>query len=299
MSELFRKNKKFIVILVIIALLIPIGITSGIGFTSGDDMRIASEISNMTGVEIERILELRSIGRTWDDILKKLQSNKDNQNQKSDRNNTILQTSVGEEYIDELKKEGYTENEIMEAKMFVERVIFQLNELTQDSEVANMMPQAGIIENNDFENEDISSYIDLQNQIDLKTAVYLMLKLKDEFGSIEKVLDEYLYAIQVGLNLEDYLVDKEKYLEQKEQKNKELNVEEIITLNIIEERLLEKIQNQNEDNYNDTETNIEQDFCDIETEVQSPEIPNPSIEDIKPENPVNEIMEEIQIINPN
>ena len=95
----------------------------------------------------------------------------------------------------------------------------------------------------DKKGEDITAFKELLGKFDLNTSVSLMLKLKKDFGSIDNVLDEYLCCLQIGINLEDYIKDKEEYQKQKKEKAAGLDSSKIITIKIIEEKKKENKAN--------------------------------------------------------
>lgn len=302
-----KKHSKIIVVLIGIAMVLPMLIINTPGIEaktqtkpSSDEIRIASEISNTTGVEVEEIMKLKALGKTWNEVLELLKSKDKNRNKegKAERNNILVSSGVGEDYIDKLKEEGYSEEEIMETKLLVERAIFQLKEITKTDALNTKLPNEEAQVNKD---EDISGYIKTLEKIELKSAVYWTLKLKNDFNSIERAFDEYLCALQLDVSLEEYFIDKEKYQKQIDEKRISMGYENIITLAKIEEKILEKLQNNNMQNrdFIGSENNIEMETPKAENESSLPVIPKPSIEDVKPMSPSDEIMKEIEIINPN
>jgi hypothetical protein len=170
---------------------------------------------------------------------------------------TIL--SPDEAFMDDLKKEGFTETEITEAKLFSERILFQLNEITYAANTRHgqpgveILPGLSSVKNSGYEATqnakdmpapaDDYLYMELADKFDIKRAVTLMLKLKEDFGGIEQVMDEYLFSLQAGINLEEYYTDKPAYLEKRDEKRIEIGLMNIVTVQKIEEKALESIQN--------------------------------------------------------
>lgn len=307
MRKLIRKHSKFIVVLIGIAMILPMLIINTPGIEAktqmepnSDDIRIASDISNTTGVDVEEILKLKALGKTWNEILDILKNKDKNRNKedKIQRNNALVKSGIGEDYVDKLKEEGYLEEEIMETKLLVERTIFQLNEIAKTDVSSTKLPNEEAKANKD---EDTSNYIKTLEKIELKPAVYWILKLKNDFNSIERAFDEYLYALQLDVSLEEYFIDQKEYQKQIDEKRISMGYENIITLAKIEEKMLEKLQNNNMQNrdFIGRENNIEIEAPEAENESSLPEVPKPSIEDVKPVSPNEEIMKEIEIINPN
>ncbi len=307
MRDLIRNHSKLMVILVAITMILPMLVINTPDIQartqskpSSDDIRIASEISNTTGIEVEEILELKSFGKTWNEILDMLKNNKNNRNEedKKRRNNVLITSSVGEDYVEDLKEEGHSEEEIIEVKLLVERVIFQLNEITRADILSTKLPNKELKINED---KDISDYIKILNKLELKSAVYWTLKLKEDFNSIERSLDEYLYALQFDMDIEEYFINKEEYQKEMGEKRISIGHHNIITLVKIEEKMLDKLQNNNMENrdFMENENIIEVKIPNAEDESSLPIMPKPVIDDVKPLNPNEEIMKEIESINPN
>ncbi|MFZ5968692.1 MAG: hypothetical protein ACOYVK_16180 [Bacillota bacterium] len=306
MKKILMKYSRHIAILLGIALLVPMSIFSMNGFGTkavaqdkSEEERIAAEISNMTGVKVEEILKLRDDKKTWNEIMEMLKNNEGNENQaeKDKRNRLITEMGLREELIRKLADE-FSSEEIMEAKLLIERLLFQLQEITEKDEKSVANPSIDV--NSVSEEGHIEDYEKLMEKIDPDTAVYLTLKLEKDFGSKEAVLDEYLYALQADLNLENYMKDKDQYLKEKEEKSIGMIQEKIITLAKIEEKMLRKIQQENADNTDPIEMkndNVLTEEGDIGHDV-TVESPLPEIKDVKPLNPADAIMEEINAIDP-
>ncbi|MHB8064385.1 MAG: hypothetical protein ACYDG2_17430, partial [Ruminiclostridium sp.] len=212
-------------------------------------------------------------------------------------------------------------------KMLEERVAFQLQEITSGSQANHVsqesqitqamqadkynksnqvnieMPKANISGSNKKIDDiaDISAYEELAKKIDIKNAVYFMLKLKADFGSYEKVFDEYLYSLQADLDLNDYIKDKKAYLKKKEEKNLSLYEQKVITLEKIEEKSIEMLQKDTRSivdevlepkNNKSPNNNVNEDKSPL------PDVPRVEAEDVKPKNPTDEVMNEIKEINP-
>lgn len=277
---------------------------------SEEDKRIASEISNETGVSIEEIFHLKSYGRTWNEVLSTLKNrpNLRETSEKNDRDNLLLNSGLDEDCLKKLKNEGFSEKDITDVKMLGERVIFQLQEITSgnyENQVKIEEPKVSIGAN-DRDNDDISAYQELSKKIDINNAVYFMLKLKEDFGSYEKVFDEYLFTLQADLDLNEYISDKETYLKKKEEKKLLLDDQKIITTEKVEEKSIEKTQKESKESENeasaaqknDNTANNEKSNIAAKDKSPMPDVPKPNIEDIKPKNPTDEIMNEIKTINP-
>lgn len=277
-----------------------------------EDKRIASEISNETGVSIDEVFELKSYGRSWNEVLTFLRhkSTLGENSKKSDRDDLLLESGLDEEFIKKLKKEGFTEEEITEVKLIEERVIFQLEEITLKTKITPLNPSTKqgdadklyINGGNTDSDDDISAYQTIYEKIDIENAIYFMLKLKPDFESYEKAFNEYLFSLQADLDLNDYIKDKEAYLKSRDEKKLLLNDQKVINLEKIEAKSIEKIQTEEKQsdlprNNNKTADKNSSEVTDKETSPL-PDIPKPNSVDVKPKNPTDEIMKEINGINP-
>lgn len=314
-----RRQYKFLAILlaaVILSTSIPLTIwgfgdksTMTMDNASKEDKRIASEISNETGVSIEEVFQLKSYGRSWNEVLSilKNRSKLGENSEKSDRDDLLLNAGLDEDFVEQLKKEGFSEQDITEVKLLEERVAFQLQEITAGSQTNQVKIETPKVDssNNITESDDISEYEELSKKIDIKNAVYFMLKLKADFGSYEKVFDEYLYALQADLDLNAYIKDKKAYSKSKDEKRLLLDDQKVITLEKIEEKSIEKIQKENKESEsevllqkNDKTANTAASGSMAQNKSPLPDVPKPTNEDVKPKNPTDEIMNEIKAINP-
>lgn len=273
--------KRLLSVSLIISLVIPTALVTTNIFRKKDvqasviqnkeDERIAIDISNMTGLMAEDILRLRKSGNTWESVLDMLRNKTTGlgSGDISKRSTLLADTGLGSEFVEKCKAEGFEEKEITSAKMLVERVVFQLKEITQeetamqsplpntdklplDKQIAPVIGFEKAQGSKEEQAEDILPYRDLIGKIDIKTAVYLILKLNKELGGMEKVLEEYLYAIQVGVNLELYLIDKKGYEKEKEEKSRWMDTQKLLTLARIEAKMLDRIKLQNDHSKNQT-----------------------------------------------
>ncbi|MFZ5986012.1 MAG: hypothetical protein ACOYWZ_02680 [Bacillota bacterium] len=301
-----KRRRTVAVIIVMSLILTSLAVSTGIvslnkvntaNAQNNNDQKIAEDISNMTGEKTKDILKLKNEGKSWNEILEILKNNSgQNQVDRENRSDFLTESDLGDEYVEKLKKEGFTQEEIMEAKSLVERVMFNLREITEKSLNKPDIPKVEVGETLDTE-EDTPAYEELAGKIDLKIAVYLILKLESEFGSMEGVLDEYLYSIQIGADLEKMIIDKEAYEEEKREKGAGLDIKKIITLAKIEEKLLQKIQSQNN---NKVEFDIDPKSGEakpgLEPEAIKPPLPDIGPKDVKPKDPLEDVMKEINDI---
>ncbi|MFB9273921.1 hypothetical protein [Cohnella cellulosilytica] len=270
-----------------------------------NDRIIAADLSNLTGATSEYILEMRAKGQEWNDILEQLKSADyaDNREDKDVRVQQLLEAGISEEGLNRLASEGYTEQEIWNAFLLAERVATQIKELAEGSVVqAPSNPQAITTESKDDEIflKEIRS---VAEKFELEAAVSFMLSLKADFGSYEAVLDEYLAALQLGLDLGEYSRDKEQYEQNKARMSAERIGQVGISLAEIENRVLERIRQKNDEEHESEQSGSIQPIADKEgmngTVHPLPEVPMPRVEEVKPRNPADVLQDELDRINPN
>lgn len=302
------KNKiaKYLAILIVIAILtstISLAIASYNVSTressaeklESADIKMLEEISNITGVKVEEIMKLREKGQTWNEILETLKKQNTNSGNMDNENNMLIGTGLSEEFLKQLEEDGYSEKEILDAKLLVERLLFQLREITKE-DINNIETTTSI----EQDKTDLSSYRKILDSINKEDAISLMLKLKSDFGSIEKVLDEYILSLQLDINLQEYLTNKDKYINEKDEKMKYLQGQEMLTLLKIEEKAMETIMESNDLNVeNNSIDNTNNDNLNQENNTEHyPQIPSPNVDNVKPKNPGEEIKKEIESIDP-
>lgn len=268
-----------------------------------NEKKIAADISSTTGIEVEKILALKKDGKSWNEILEYLKGKGGSTEDRNEMDKLLTEDVLGEEDTALLYDAGFTKEEIQQATLLAERVQFQLQEITNSngteitSAVQNV-PVAGEIE--DAAEDDIAAYKELEGKFNLKTVTILMLKLMDSLGSMEEVMDEYLYSLQADINLEDYLTDREAYLEKKNDKNIEVSHKKILTMSDIENEMIKALQQNNVNNVvkEDTDSTVKPNDNMDQTIDDEPDSPLPEIRDVTPSNPGEDILLEIQQINP-
>ncbi|MNC50025.1 hypothetical protein D3C75_992430 [compost metagenome] len=132
-------------------------------------------------------------------------------------------------------------------------------------------------------------------------AVSLLLELKEEFGTLEAVMNEYLLTLQFDLELSTYLSDKEAYLKSKAEQTAGVQDNGIVTMELLEKAILEQLQPKFAENAADTADIKGKTLTSEEEKTDSPlpEIKPPSPGDVIPQNPAETIRQELQAINPN
>ena len=267
---------------------------------SSEDKRIATEISNETGLSVDKVFNYKTNGRSWNDVMKLIKTNAsvDESSQKSDRDKTLLSSGTDDEFIKKLQEEGFTDESINEVKMLVDRVLQQIKDIISDSKIKSIYVTADTSD----DKEEISKYEKLSEQINTQNAIYFTLKLKSDFGSYEQALDEYLYSLQLELDLNDYIKDKNAYSDKVAEKKLYINDEQKITVAKIDEKALQILQNEltKENTPDKTVTDINKITDEKNKLVDNnlPELPQADVKDVRPKNPTEQVMNEIKQINP-
>lgn len=299
---MFKKYIRPIAMILSVVMMISIISVSTGGFgilnakarqTEADDMKTAEDISNLTGVDVNTILDIKKKGLSWNEVLKELESvNGKNENGRFDRDKTLLVQNLEEDLVNQLISEGYSGEEIIEARLLVERVQFQLNEiLNKEKYSASVMP--------DTAEDDLSKYEDLAERIDIKQCLPFMLRLRSEIGTFEMVMDEYLTCLQLDIDYSMYFEDKAEYL-----KNKSVKIagKTIITVQRLEEKFLLVLQKENTEikAYDEKLDSISanNNFSKNETSFIVPSVPVPEVQSVIPENPADNLMREIKEKDP-
>lgn len=294
-----------------------------------EDLKTAADISNMTGVKLEDIKAQKERGYTWNEILDKAKT-KNNSIESSNvktMSTTLATTGLDDSFVKELNSKGFRNEEITATRMLVERVQFQLKDIIDGSNDLNNNPNTSVnsksnvqnssnqntlksndinisgLDNNAKGSDELEAYKNLSDKIDLKKSVELLLKLKGDFGSYEQVLDEYLYSLQIGISLEDYLTDSKAYKKEKEEKSSSIDTTKILTLAKIEAKYLECIQESSNKNNSQIENNTgntaSTNVSDT-TNAGKDGVPTPQLPEVnanKVENPASDVMKEIDDIN--
>ena len=90
--------------------------TEALEQTDAGDMKIAGDISNLTGIDVNTILNMKNDGLSWNEVLKELEDiNTDSEKNRSDRDNVLFTKGLGEAPINQLKNEGFSKEELIDA----------------------------------------------------------------------------------------------------------------------------------------------------------------------------------------
>lgn len=270
---------------------------------NSNERKMAADISSSTGVDVEKILTLRKDGKSWNEILEELKGKGGSTEDRDQMDKLLTEEALGEKDVKMLLGAGFTKEEIQQATLIAERIQFQLQEITSSNgnetiSAAKEMPETGEVTSENGDNTAV--YKELEEKLNIKDAITLMLKLKAAFGSMEQVMDEYLYSLQVDINLEDYLTDRQAYQKKKNDKNLEAGNKKIITMSDIENEMLKTIQqsNVNNDTKEVTDSGSKPSDNSGWKADDKPKSPLPEVTDVTPKDPGEDILEEIQQINP-
>ncbi|TDF94141.1 hypothetical protein [Paenibacillus piri] len=187
--------------------------------------------------------------------------------------------------------------------MAADRLQFQIKEIAEESPMERIeKPVVEFTATNNKKEDRKAEYRKIFEAFDMKTAVTLMLKLNKEFGGHEAVLNEYLLSLQFGIEMEKYVSNKAEYERQKEIKSKTILPSSFITLAILEQDLLNKINKENSSgkvSFSDNQRTMVQGPPTKESMSPLPDVPKPNVIDVKSKNPVDEILSEIRNMDPN
>lgn len=319
MKGFITRHRKILAVVIAATFIAPVILTgtrvfgtnpSALRQAGEQELTIASNISNLTGVPSEKILDMWIEKFSWNEILERLKDGKLAEVDREDMDRLLAAEGLGENVVDTLLGMGFDRDEITGVKLLVERVLFNLEEITAFG--------------------DNDEYRDLKSLIDIDRAVYYMLVLQDDFGDMHKVLDEYLLALQVGLDLGMYIEDAKKYEEEKLQKIALGNIQ-VITCGMIEEKMLETVRSRADINSEREFSHEHMNDGPVDPDGEIPETPGimselsgtmsglpetmpelpeaipglheispelPEIVNSKPVNPAQRLMDEIRLINP-
>ncbi|MBT2291029.1 hypothetical protein J7E73_18175 [Paenibacillus albidus] len=306
-----NRKYKYISIAIIVALLAEVAIitfpklnndTAVEWSSQQQDEQTAADLSNLTGVAVNQIMDLKKSGSSWSEITETLKSQPpaNNNEDRMNRSNLLNEAGLDEGLLNELRQEGFQDDEIMEAKMLTERIMQQLKEVNGTTEITVENPTTigGLIQSDEVDLK--AAYVKINDQFNEGQSVKLILILQQELGSMEAVMNEYLLSLQIELNLEDYITDKKLYQENKEQKTITLKENEIVTMEILEKAMLEQLQQgQKEVSAEVGGGNSETTILEDKKDSPLPDINPPTVQDVMPQNPGETVRQEIQAINPN
>jgi hypothetical protein len=84
--------------------------------TEAEDMKMAGDISNLTGIDVNTILNMKNDGLSWNEVLEELENiNVDSEQNRIDRNNVLLTQDIKEDPDNMLKIRGFSEEDIIDA----------------------------------------------------------------------------------------------------------------------------------------------------------------------------------------
>ncbi len=287
-------------------------------FTSAvNDQAVLADISNMTGVPVGEIAKLRAEGADWNQVLSKLKAEPylSIAGDRVSRMGALTGEKDGEAVAAELIQVGFSREQIMQAKLLAERVQMQLasiadNEIFRNPAPLNPNHKVGT-ETSTKDEEEMEAYSKLATAFRTSDAISFMVRLQAELGGMEQVLNEYLLALQLELTLEDYAADPKAYEEAKEKQLSFIPLFRAVTIQSIEEQALKQLQESNRREQENAATFGQLDG-NKETTLPAtlqegitaplPDLPAsaaPGVRDVKPVNPAEQIMKEIDHLNPN
>lgn len=268
-----KKQKRFISIILTASLLAATAVTvTGVGAltaknisdaatakhqASEADRKMAQDISDVTGVSTATLLNMKTNQNSWNDVLQKVQDG-----------GVETAQDMTEEELSALTAEQ-PEEDVEEVSALAERVVFNLQEIVAKQSMQNIQETVEVQVPGAEDSETEYDFETLAAQFQKNRSIYLTLLLKDEFGSFEQTMDEYLYSLQVEVDFSLCLADRESYDEEIAQASAQLMRSDAITVSLIEQTMLELL-NAKEDaaeNASDSEA------------VSTPDIPEVAVPD--------------------
>lgn len=287
-------------------------------FTSAvNDQAVLADISNMTGVPVGEIAKLRAEGADWNQVLSKLKAEPylSVAGDRVSRMGALTGEKDGEAVAAELIQAGFSREQIMQAKLLAERVQMQLASIAGNEIFRNPTPLVPTkkvgTETSTKDEEEMEAYSKLAAAFRTSEAISFMVRLQGELGGMEQVLNEYLLTLQLELTLEDYAADPKAYEEAKEKRRSLIPLFRAVTIQSIEEEALKQLQESNNREQENTVTSgqsgSDKDNALLASMPEGltaplPDLPAsaaPGVRDVKPVNPAEQVMKEIDHLNPN
>lgn len=245
-----------------------------------NDREVINQIANTTGAKVEHITKLRQQGKDWNEILELVKTgNYDGEIDTADYKSLLEQED---------------KQEVEDVRTIVERVSFALKEIYSKKQVVQKAgPEIEDVSADKDAEEDIEEYYKLFELFENDKLIYLCMKLKAEYDTYENVIDEYLYCLQIEIDLADLLKNKDGFEKQMQEKGVLKNRIEAITINKIEFKMLEVVKNSS-----DTEVSREEEKKDADSTIVDPTqtTDHDPVKAIIPKKPQEEVLEEIEKI---
>ncbi len=246
---------------------------------AGEEQLLTEQIGNMTGASTKEIEELRRQGYGWTEVLEKLQDQRDGMN---------LDDGVTEDgaYEKILIAQGVELSAIQDAKMAIANVSMLIDEILQsedggavvEANIVKAGPDTGIAQN---EEEKLEECRRIANRLDEDYLLYLIFQLQDVLPDMNSVINEYLYALQVDIDIALAIEDYDAYLEEKATRWEGAAILTIQDINLL---AIERMNRTNKHVVEDSEESIQTD--------QGIDMP-------KVMNPADAIQQELDALNPN
>jgi hypothetical protein len=250
------------------------------------DRKTAEDISALTGRSASSLLRLKADSGGWNAALKTLAKG------------GADEKTTAEELAELLNGESFTDDEIKAAKAAALQVAFHLDEISRNGDSLAPGRTAGFGE----DESESEKYEKLGDAFDQNLAVYLSLKLKEKFGSIDAALDEYLYSLQIGVDLSLCVADEQEYEKQVLEKAAELSREDALTAAKIADYALTSAQTAKQ-SASPSPGAAGENAPETAPELPDPKAaaasaaPNLTVENPKPQDPTQAVMDEIDAIN--
>uniref|UniRef100_UPI0013E35BA6 hypothetical protein n=1 Tax=Paenibacillus kobensis TaxID=59841 RepID=UPI0013E35BA6 len=267
--------------------------------SADQDLDIAADISNLTGASTKEVSELRATGLSWNEVLGRLKGQDGGTKAQREERSTLLTETGMEEIVVKLRDMGYEEEKLQAAKMLAERVEFQLDEIVRG--IGTIQPAVPVPGADHKDNAQQEAVQHIGERYEAGLALYYMMLLQEELGSSEAVLDEYLLALQLDLDLADRIRDRKTYDEAKEKAIGLLAPGDIVTVSRLEEMMLDKLRPVDASTDATAPTDTGAAGVEVGQQAGQPQQDSllPEVPDVKPVNPGERVRAELDALNPN
>lgn len=215
---------------------------------------IAEDLASMTGKSADSLLQMKAISGSWNSVINTLGNTEEIERM----TNAQLQQLIAEN--------GFSEDSVSDADVFVSQILFNLEEILRNDSLDSNMAAVSMVHNapvnntpvnnaqfhnapvynapfdNDPVDNDMEAYRKIGQAFDKNLATFYALKLQDKLGSIQNVIDEYLYCLQIDVDLGLLMIDGLSYEKALADNGVILTREGAITAEDISSRMLAALQ---------------------------------------------------------
>lgn len=247
--------------------------------SAGEEQLLTEQIGNMTGASTKEIEALRRNGYSWTEVLEKLQDERDGMRSADG----VVEDGAYEKI---LIAQGIALSDIQDVKMAITNLSMLLDEIVQSEEAISVEPNTVVVDAKpEVTDNDETTAVELcqsiVSQMDEDYLLYLVFQLKEVLPDTNDVINEYLYALQVGLDIEIALENYDAY---QEQKASQWIGTEVLTVQDINILAIQRMNTRNKQVIEDSGESMNTEHI-----LESPQVVNPA----------DAIRDELDALNPN